>query len=127
MHANEKKKFQITSPLLLLLGVFKKYSFYTDYTHFSQGSDITNFIGRVQNVAPYNLVVFLLVMIPKSDFLLIEAGTKTPKRSMSCFLSKIMNNKVLLESTNNLSSIFVRHIHFKKHEISLNIENREIY
>ena len=66
-------------------------------------------------------------MTPKSDFLLIGTGTIEPEGSMNtanfgkihCSLSKIMNNKQvlvygLLESTNDLRSIFVGHIHFKK-------------
>ena len=66
-------------------------------------------------------------MTPKSDFLPIVAGTVTPKGSIntvnfgktSLFLEKIMNNKQVLfygviESTNDLRSIFVGHIHFKK-------------
>ena len=66
-------------------------------------------------------------MTPKSDFLLIGAKTITPKGSMNtanfgetdCSLSKIMSNKQalvygVLESTNDLRSVFVGHIHFKK-------------
>ena len=69
-----------------------------------------------------------LVNDTKNDFLLIEAGTITPKRSMNlghfgklhCLLSKIMNSKQvlvhgLLEWTNDLRRIFVEHIHFKKY------------
>ena len=98
----------------------------------SRGSDIWNFIESDQEVASYQLVVSW-VIAPKSDFLLIEAGTITPKGSMNtanmeklhCLLSKIMNNKQVLvygvlESTNDLRSIFMGHIHFKK---LMNFEN----
>ena len=47
----------------------------------SQGSDVSNFIGSDQKVAPYHLVVFK-IMTPKSDFLLIGTGPITPKGSM---------------------------------------------
>ena len=50
--------------------------------HYSGGSDVSNFIGSDQKVAPYHLVVFQ-VMTPKSDFLLIGAGAITPKGSMN--------------------------------------------
>ena len=66
-------------------------------------------------------------MTPKSDFLLTGARTITPKGSRNtanfgkihCSLSKIMNNKQVLvygalESTNDLRSVFVGHIYFKK-------------
>ena len=92
---------------------------------FSRGSDISNFIRSDQKVAPY-LVVFQ-VITPKSDFLLIGAETTTPKgfhkqkilEKLCSSFSKIMNNKKvfvygLLESTNDLRSIFVGHIDFKK-------------
>ena len=72
-------------------------------------------------------------MTPKSDFLLTGAGTRTPKGSITqqileklhCSLSKIMNNKQLLVygvlgSTNDLRSVFVGHIYFKK---LMNFEN----
>ena len=49
---------------------------------YSRGSDVLNFIGSDQKVAPYNLVVFK-VMTPKNDFLLIGAGTITPKGFMN--------------------------------------------
>ena len=48
----------------------------------SWGSNLSNFIGSDQKVAPYNLVV-LYVKTQKSDFLLIGAGTITPKRSIN--------------------------------------------
>ena len=93
---------------------------------YSRGSHIWNFTGSDQEVAPYQLVVSW-VIAPRSDFLLIEARTITPKRSMNtenmekphCLLSKIMNNKQVrvygvVESTNDLRSIFMGHIHFKK-------------
>ena len=73
----------------------------------------------------WNLII--LFFITKSDFLLIVAGTITPKVSINranfgkrhYSLSKIMNNKQvpvyrLLGSTNDLRSIFVGHIYFKK-------------
>ena len=47
----------------------------------SQGSDVSNFIGSDQKVAPYQLVVFE-VITPKSDSLLIGVGTIAPKGSM---------------------------------------------
>ena len=88
------------------------------------GSHVLNFIGSDQNVAPYHLVVFY-VMTPQRDFSLIGVGTITPKGSMNtanvektCYsLSEIMNNKQvlvngLLESTNDLRSIFVGRIYF---------------
>ena len=53
-----------------------------DGTCTSQGSDVSNFLGSDQKVAPYQLVVFW-VMTLKSDFLLIEAGTITTKGSMN--------------------------------------------
>ena len=97
-----------------------------DGTCTSQGSDVSNFLGSDQKVAPYQLVVFW-VMTPKIDYLLIETATITPKGSMNtanfgklhCSLSKIMSNKQVLvnwflESTNDLRSVFVGHIHFKK-------------
>ena len=49
---------------------------------YSHGSDVSNFIGSDQMVAPYQLVVSQ-VMAPKSDFLLIGAGTITPQESMN--------------------------------------------
>ena len=92
----------------------------------SQGFDVSNFTGSDQKVAPYQLV-FFEVMTPKSDFLIIGVGTIAPKGSMntanfrktSLSVSKIMNNKqvliyVVLESTNDLRSVFVGHIYFKK-------------
>ena len=48
----------------------------------SQGSHFSNFIKSDQKVAPYQLVAFW-VMTPKSDFLLIGAGTITHKGSMN--------------------------------------------
>ena len=48
----------------------------------SQGSDVLNFIESDQKVALYQLVAFW-VMKPKTDFLLIEAGTITLKVSMN--------------------------------------------
>ena len=91
---------------------------------FSRGSDISNFIRSDLKVAPY--LVFQ-VITPKSDFLLIGAETTTPKgfhkqkilEKLCSSFSKIMNNKKvfvygLLESTNDLRSIFVGHIDFKK-------------
>ena len=48
----------------------------------SQGSDVSNFIGSDQKVAPYQLVVSE-VMTPKRDFLLIGVGTIAPKGSMN--------------------------------------------
>ena len=53
-----------------------------EITFKSQGSNVSIFIGSDQKVAPYQLVVFQ-VMTPKSDFLLIGAGTITPKGSMN--------------------------------------------
>ena len=66
-------------------------------------------------------------MTPKSGFLLVGTGIITLKGSINTanseklryLLSKTMNNKKvlayrLLESTNDLRIIFVRHIHFKK-------------
>ena len=66
---------------------------------YSRGSNVPNVIGSDQKVAPYHLVVFE-VMTPKSDFLLIGAGTTTPKVSMntanfgktSLFVEKIWKN-----------------------------------
>ena len=52
------------------------------FNTFSQASDVSNFIGSDQKVAPYQLVGFQ-VMTPKSYFLLIGAGTITPKGSMN--------------------------------------------
>ena len=51
-------------------------------TFFSQGSDISNFMESDQKVAPYLLYVFW-VTTAKSDFLLIGAGTITPKGSIN--------------------------------------------
>ena len=45
-------------------------------------SDVLNFIGSDQKVAPYHLVV-VWGMTPKSDFLLIGAGTTKAKGSIS--------------------------------------------
>ena len=66
-------------------------------------------------------------MTPKRGFLLVGTGIITPKGSINTanseklryLLSKTMSNKKvltyrLLESANDLRSIFVRHIHFKK-------------
>ena len=50
--------------------------------NYGQGSDVSNFIGVDQNVAPYQVIVFW-VMTPKSDFLLIRGGTITSKGSMN--------------------------------------------
>ena len=47
----------------------------------SQGSDVSNFIGSDQKVAPYQLVVFE-VITPKSESLLIGVGAIAPKGSM---------------------------------------------
>ena len=52
-----------------------------EITFKSQGSNVSIFIGSDQKVAPYQLV--FQVMTPKSDFLLIGAGTITPKGSMN--------------------------------------------
>ena len=52
------------------------------FESFSQGSDVSNFIGSDQKVAPYQLAVFE-VMTPKSDFLLIGVGTIAPNGSMN--------------------------------------------
>ena len=51
-------------------------------SNISQGSDVSNFIGSDQKVAPYQLVA-VWVMTPKSYFLLIGTGTITPKGSTS--------------------------------------------
>ena len=64
-------------------------------------------------------------MIPKSDFLLIGAGTMTSKGSMntanfgktSLFDEQDYEQQTstwVLESRNDLRSVFVGHIHFKK-------------
>ena len=65
-------------------------------------------------------------MTPKSDFLLVGGGTITPKGSMnttnfgktSLFVKYDYKQQVLaygvLEATNDLRSIYVGHIHFKK-------------
>ena len=101
------------------------FHYKSPFSHISRSSDISNFIGSDQKVAPHQLVVFYL-MTPKSDFWVIGAETITPKGSMNkanlekfCSLSKIMNNKQVivdgvLESTNDLRSVFVGHNHFKK-------------
>ena len=49
---------------------------------YSRGSDVSNFIGSDQKVAPYQLVVFQ-VMARKKDFLLIGAESITPKGSIN--------------------------------------------
>ena len=49
---------------------------------YSWGSDVSNFIGTDQKVAPYHLVLYW-VMTPKIDFLLIGAETITPKGFMN--------------------------------------------
>ena len=48
----------------------------------SQDSHVSNFIGSDQKVAPYLLVGFE-VMTPKSDFLIVENRTITPKGSIN--------------------------------------------
>ena len=50
-------------------------------TLFSQGVDVSNFIGIELKITPYHLVVFK-VMTAKSDSLLIGTRTITPKGSM---------------------------------------------
>ena len=60
----------------------------------SQGSDVWNFIGRDQKIAPYQLVVFE-VMTPKSDFLLISVGGITPKGFMNT--AKFRKTSLFLE------------------------------
>ena len=58
----------------------KVINFYSKYI--SRRSDVSNFKWSDQKIAPYHLVAFW-VMTPKSDFLLIGAGTITPKVSMN--------------------------------------------